>query len=123
MGMARILLVDDNRDELESVADWLRMRRHHVQMAHGFANAVAALATGGAPDVVISDYDMPPYKGTDLLAIVAARYPGAFRVLYTGSLTEQLPEDTHFAQFIVEKSGDLEHVHDLIRRLMLRRRA
>ena len=82
--MARVLLVDDDVDVLESLADWLG-RRHEVRIATGFAAAMAALVDGPDFDVVITDYDMPPYRGDDLLAIVAARWPRVCRILHSGT--------------------------------------
>jgi DNA-binding NtrC family response regulator len=81
--MPRVLLVDDDPDVLESLADWLR-REHEVRVAHDVPQALAALAEGPPPDVVITDYDMPPHSGEDLLSVVAALYPDACRLLYTG---------------------------------------
>jgi DNA-binding NtrC family response regulator len=81
--MPRVLLVDDDPDVLESLADWLR-HEHEVRVAHGVPQALAALAEGPPPDVVVTDYDMPPHSGEDLLSVVAALYPEACRVLYTG---------------------------------------
>ena len=40
--MKRVLLVDDDRDVLEALGDWLRLE-HDVQLAGGFPEAMAAL--------------------------------------------------------------------------------
>lgn len=82
--MARVLLVDDDLDVLESLADWLG-RKHEVRVAGGFAAAIAALIDGPEFDIVVTDYDMPPYRGDDLLAIVAARWPRVRRILHSGT--------------------------------------
>lgn len=109
-GMAKVLLVDDDLDVLESLRAWLR-REHDVKVASGFPEAMAALIDGPVPDVIITDYDMPPYHGDDLLAVVAARFPNVCRILYTGS-----PEgDAHGpAHHVVLKGGDPRLLNSLI---------
>ena len=34
---------------------------------------------------MVTDYDMPPHRGDDLLAIVAARWPRICRILHSGT--------------------------------------
>jgi DNA-binding NtrC family response regulator len=103
--MARVLLVDDDLDVLEALQAWLRRRKHEVQIAAGFPEALAALASGPIPDVLITDWDMAPFCGDDLLAIVARRYPGVCRVLHSG--TPRPKGSSPAAQHILSKGCDL----------------
>jgi two-component system C4-dicarboxylate transport response regulator DctD len=111
--MKRVLLVDDDRDVLEALGDWLRLE-HDVQLAGGFPEAMAALLEGPLPDVVITDYDMPPYRGTDLLAIVAGRFPGIGRVLHTASDFDR--REARVAHYILRKGCELRDFIDVIAR-------
>jgi DNA-binding NtrC family response regulator len=117
--MARILLVDDDQDVLDTVADWLRLE-HEVKVALGFPEALAALAAGPTPDAVITDYHMPPYFGDDLLGIVAERYPDTCRILHTGA--QNGPIACFTAHHVLIKGGDLVELSALIRRCVPWRR-
>jgi CheY-like chemotaxis protein len=111
-GMARVLLVDDDSDVLDSLRAWL-MREHEVRVAGGFPEAMAALVDGPVPDVVITDYDMPPFHGDDLLAVIAARFPTVCRILYTGS-ADGLVADCRVAHHVILKGGDPRMLNTLI---------
>jgi DNA-binding NtrC family response regulator len=111
--MAKVLLVDDDLDVLDSLRAWL-VREHEVHVAAGFPQALAALAGGPPPDVVIADYDMPPYHGDDLLEVVAAHFPSVCRILYTG-LPHAMINANGAAHHVVLKGGDPSHLNSLIR--------
>ena len=119
--MARVLLVDDDADVLDSLADWLG-RRHEVHVATGFPEAIAALVEGPLPDVVVTDYDMPPYRGDDLLAIVAARWPRIGRILHSGKPRAAAGRDLGHVDHLVVK-GDPDRLEAAIQRSLLRLRS
>jgi DNA-binding NtrC family response regulator len=109
--MSRVLLVDDDTDVLDSLGDWLR-RKHEVVVAHGFPHALLRLQDGPLPDVVVTDLDMPPYSGEDLLALVAARHPHVCRVLHTGTPTARLgPTNAHH---VFRKGDDHDRLDAII---------
>jgi PAS domain S-box-containing protein len=58
----RILVVDDNRDSAESLADLLRLRGNEVETAYDGLAAVEA-AERSRPDVVLLDLGMPKMDG------------------------------------------------------------
>ncbi|QEL18675.1 hybrid sensor histidine kinase/response regulator [Limnoglobus roseus] len=60
----RILVVDDNRDGAESMADMLRLLGHEVRTAFDGVEAVAA-AEASRPDVILMDVGMPRLNGMD----------------------------------------------------------
>jgi signal transduction histidine kinase len=64
-GRRRILLVDDNRDYAESLADLLRREGNEVLVEHDGA-AGGAAARAFRPDVAILDIGMPRMNGFDL---------------------------------------------------------
>lgn len=118
--MARVLLVDDDPDVLESIGDWLR-RKHEVAVALGLPHALLLLQDGLVPDVLVTDLDMPPFSGEDLLAVVAARYPSVCRVLHTGASGEKIGP-TH-AQHVLLKGDDLDQLERIISRCGTARRS
>jgi PAS domain S-box-containing protein len=60
----RVLVVDDNRDGAESMAEMLRLLGHEVATAHDGLDAIAA-AGAFRPDVVLMDVGMPRLNGLD----------------------------------------------------------
>jgi len=58
----KILVVDDNRDAANSLAAFLRLLGHHVEMAHDGAEAVA-VAENFRPEVILMDVGMPKLNG------------------------------------------------------------
>jgi CheY-like chemotaxis protein len=110
--MARVLLVDDDADVLDSLEGWLG-RKHDVTVAPGLPEALAALARGPIPDIVITDWDLPPFCGDELLRIVASHFPAVCRVLHSG--TPRPPGSPSLAQHVLVKGcdlGELERVVD-----------
>jgi two-component system response regulator PhoP len=64
--MARILVVDDDRNQLENVEDWLVHQHHVVEIAESGEQAEALLKTYSY-DVLIFDWSMPKMTGVELL--------------------------------------------------------
>jgi PAS domain S-box-containing protein len=63
-GCRRVLVVDDNRDAAESMADMLALLGDEVRTAHDGLEAVAA-AEPFRPDVILMDVGMPRLNGLD----------------------------------------------------------
>ncbi len=61
----RILVVDDNRDAADSIADLLRLERHTVQTAYSGAAALS-VARVYKPDVVFLDIGLPGMDGYEI---------------------------------------------------------
>jgi DNA-binding NtrC family response regulator len=120
--MAKVLLVDDDPDLLDAVALFLR-REHQVRVAGGFPEAIAALIEGPLPDVVITDYDMAPYCGDDLLAVVAVRFPSVWRILYTGTPRASMDGAGATAHHVLDKGGDPNELVALVRDCLRRHSA
>ncbi len=69
-GTSRILLVDDNRDFVDSLALLLRRLGHQVQVAYDGATALET-APGFAPEVAFLDIGLPDMDGYELAARLA----------------------------------------------------
>jgi CheY-like chemotaxis protein len=67
----RVLVVDDNEDAAESLADFLRMLGHGVDVAYDGPSALAKIGAS-APDVVFCDIGLPGMSGYDIARAVRA---------------------------------------------------
>lgn len=63
----RVLLVDDNRDSVDLMADLLRVDGHEVRTANDAARALSEL-DGFTPDIAILDLGLPGMDGNELAA-------------------------------------------------------
>ena len=80
---ASILLIDDDRQILEAMADWLRSQGYELDTATGLATARAALGRR-AYDLVLCDIQLDDGDGFELLADCRRRYPDTLVILLTG---------------------------------------
>jgi signal transduction histidine kinase/ActR/RegA family two-component response regulator len=82
---ARVLLVEDNVDAAEALADLLRLWGHEVEVAHDGATAVR-LARAGRPGVILLDIGLPGMDGYQVAAELRSLpdLQGALIVALTG---------------------------------------
>ena len=83
--MARILLVDDDKNNLSAMARVLR-QLDEVDEVERFESAEEALARAAEVtfDLVISDYRMPQMDGARFLEAFRALQPHAYRIIVSG---------------------------------------
>jgi CheY-like chemotaxis protein len=67
----RVLVVDDNHDGAETLAQIIELFGHDVEVAHDVPEALLG-SLASPPDVVISDVGMPGMSGCDLARILRA---------------------------------------------------
>jgi CheY-like chemotaxis protein len=65
--MADLLVVDDDADLADMLADILRDEGHEVRIAHDGKEGLALLAEG-LPDAVLLDIEMPVLTGAQMAA-------------------------------------------------------
>ncbi|RLK53875.1 response regulator transcription factor [Actinokineospora cianjurensis] len=65
--MARVLVVEDDTDVRDLVAQWLREDHHEVLAVESAVLALAAVERNGLPHAVVLDVAMPGMDGVDLL--------------------------------------------------------
>ncbi|MDO8632775.1 MAG: sigma-54 dependent transcriptional regulator [Phycisphaerales bacterium] len=78
----RVLVVDDDRIILDSLAEFLRLEGYEVEGVTSFSAAVQVLERRGV-DVVLSDVNMPGGNGFELLHIVRRRFPETVAIMMT----------------------------------------
>ena len=85
---ASILLVDDDRHLVESMAHWLRETSHEVETAATLDQAKAALRQGQF-DLVITDLRLEAEDGFELIAYTRQNYPDSSVLVVTGYATPE----------------------------------
>lgn len=83
-----ILLVDDDRHLIESMAHWLRDMSHEVETAATLDQAKAALRRGKF-DLVITDLHLEAEDGFELIAYTRQNYPDSSVLVVTGYATPE----------------------------------
>ena len=81
--MIKVMVVDDDMDVRESLGEWL-MREYEVCQAASVPDALALLPLE-QPDIMVVDFELPPYRGDDFLALLAER-ASAHRTLHADRL-------------------------------------
>ncbi len=84
MNDIEVLLVDDEMEFAETLAERLRLRSFNVTVASRAAEALEAIDSGLRPDVVLLDIKMPGLDGLDALSEFKARDPEVEAILLTG---------------------------------------
>lgn len=79
-----ILITDDNRDVVDSLAALLDSSGYRVLPAYSAREALDTLDRDPSVGVVISDVRMPDLDGFDFLRVVKHRFPGIDVILVTG---------------------------------------
>jgi signal transduction histidine kinase len=77
-----LLVVDDERDVLNSVRDWLRIDYRVITFQRG-TEALEYLRSGQVADVILSDQRMPEMSGVEVLCQAKAIRPETTRLLFT----------------------------------------
>ena len=83
MEIAKLLVVDDEEEFLETLAKRLRARSFEVKTATSGEKALATLEEYSA-DVVLLDVRMPGMGGVETLCAIKDRCPEVETIIYTG---------------------------------------
>jgi DNA-binding NtrC family response regulator len=114
MTKSSLLLVDDDLEMLDALA-CVFGADHHVQVAAGVPEAIAVLADGPLPDLVITDFNLPPHSADELLALIATRYPQVRRILLTGAPREHFRAAAPLADRVLAKGCHLDELQLAVR--------
>jgi DNA-binding NtrC family response regulator len=83
MSKSHLLLVDDDRHVLDSMADWLRGQGYELETAAGYIDGLERLRKGSF-DLVLADVRLRDGDGFDLLEQCRRNWPASQVVLMTG---------------------------------------
>ena len=114
-GERSVLLVDDNEDLIEGVAEMLRRRGYAVICAPDGVRGLECLRTH-AIQVVLTDQVMPVLPGTELIAAARRYDPRVVSLITTGAPTLELAARAlrHGALEVVMKPVSLHQVVSLV---------
>lgn len=87
--MTRVLIVDDDRDHAESLADVIEMRGHTTQLAYSGEEAIEHFSAEDF-DFVLLDVKLPGINGVDTFLELKKIRPAAQVMMMTGFSVEQL---------------------------------
>jgi PAS domain S-box-containing protein len=121
----RVLVVDDNRDAVETVSLLLHTSGHHVRIAHNAADGLAA-AREFAPDIVFLDIGLPDMDGHDVARRLRAEpaSAGTVVVALTGWGSDEgrrLAKEAGFDDHLI-KPVDAREIDRLLAQTAQRRR-
>ncbi len=83
MKKLKLLLVDDEQEFVETLADRLRMRELDASIACNGEEALSAIEQE-EPDVIVLDLKMPGIHGIEVLKHVKKAYPNVEVIILTG---------------------------------------
>lgn len=118
----KILLVDDEPDFLDVMAQRIENQGMHVSTAGSAAAALEILSTGGF-DAIILDLMMPGMDGLQTLKAIKEKRPELQVILLTGSATigKGIEAMKLGALDFLEKPADLDKLTGIIRKAKRRK--
>lgn len=78
---ALILLVEDNEDNIVTVADYLAFKGYHVEVAHTGQEALE-FCQGNTPELILMDIQMPGMSGIEAIQLLRQRPPTAVTPIF-----------------------------------------
>jgi two-component system, OmpR family, response regulator len=112
---AKVLLVDDEKDFLESMSERMRLRGMDVTTASSAKEALALIESDFF-DAVILDFQLPEMDGLAVLKNIKAKHPEAQIILLTGHATLEsgVKAMKDGASDYLEKPADLNELSEKI---------
>jgi CheY-like chemotaxis protein len=120
MGNLRILVVDDDRDFADSLAEALRLEGHQVDVALSGERAVERFRQCDY-DLTFMDVKLPGRNGVERLLELRALRPAARVVLVTGFDMQRLTDDAvaHGAYGVLQKPLDMNCLREMLGKIDL----
>jgi len=113
----KVLLVDDEREFANTLAQRLKMRNLKVGTAYDGEDALIKLKED-EPDVVVLDLNMPGMHGLEVLAETRKAYPDIQVIILTGHGTDKEEEEAKkmgSCDFL-NKPADIDYLEQRIRK-------
>lgn len=113
-----VLLVEDDELVARAIARALRVE-YDVRLATGLFEALEEVESR-PPDVLITDFHLPPYFGGQLLAVTGRDYPRVARIAYSGRAGVDLQHlvELGLAERVVEKIHAREELLEAVREVV-----
>jgi DNA-binding NtrC family response regulator len=113
----KVLLVDDEKEFVESLSERLQLRNLDAEVAYDGEQALAALAQG-EPDVMVLDLRMPGIDGMEVLRRVRKTHPHMRIVILTGHGTDKDEKEAkELGAFeYMQKPVDIDQLDSTLRR-------
>ncbi|MFC1823931.1 response regulator [Thermodesulfobacteriota bacterium] len=113
----KVLIVDDEKDFLDIIAERIRMRGIDVSATTSAEDALN-MVEKTSYDVVIMDFIMPALDGFKALKLMKAKQPGVQIILLTGKVLEKKAMEAKAlgALDVIEKPPDLEDLIEKIKK-------
>jgi CheY-like chemotaxis protein len=87
-----VLVVDDNQDAADSLAQLLRHSGHQVDIAYNGMSALARVRSS-CPEIVLCDLGLPELSGYDFAKAIRRECPHTIRLVAISGYAQ--PEDIH----------------------------
>ncbi len=119
----KVLLVDDERDYVETLSERLQLREVGTSVVYDGEQALAAVEED-EPEVMVLDLRMPGVDGTEVLERIKAGHPAVEVIILTGHGSPQDREEClRLGAFaFLQKPVDLEDLSEVMRRALAKRR-
>jgi DNA-binding NtrC family response regulator len=118
--MARLLVVDDERNIRIRLASFFESSGHKVQTAESGEQALELLAANGPADLVITDYRMAELNGLELLQQIKRQVPDTIIILMTayGTIENAVAAMKAGAYDYLAKPFSLEQIQNVVERAL-----
>jgi NtrC-family two-component system response regulator AlgB len=118
--MARLLVVDDEKNIRQSLGTFLESCKHEVRTAESGPAALAIMAEGPAYDLVLSDWKMAEMNGLELLKAIKNKFPDTIVILMTayGTIDNAVAAMKAGAYDYLTKPFSLDQIHHTVERAL-----
>jgi len=117
---SRLLIIDDNKEILDTLCDFLSKKKYNVAFASNGLEGLKLIENEKQGfDLVITDLIMPDISGVALISIVKKKYPATRVIAITGwgEHPEALATEAE-ADHVLEKPFELSDLETLIKKLL-----
>ncbi len=83
-GNFEMLVIDDNKDFVELIKNFLKIRGFKIKAAYTAEQALKYLEEGYRPDMILLDLMLPGIKGMDFLETIKSLYPDLPVIVVSG---------------------------------------
>jgi NtrC-family two-component system response regulator AlgB len=118
--MARLLVVDDEKNIRQSLGQFLESCKHEVRTAENGRAALAAVTEGPPYDLVLSDWKMAEMNGLELLKAIKEKVPDTIVILMTayGTIDNAVAAMKAGAYDYLTKPFSLDQIHHTVERAL-----